>query len=171
MQFHKYGKLHERSVVSEFSCIEVVWLAFSHKPKKIVFFLQINSQNFWDVFVTVSKPWLTNTTDRSGNKLTNTSDTQGWPTQTKQTMVYSKLDHQIFDCLAFTLHWKRPEMPKILHKWYTESSNLLNFDKNFQRCLFSKFEFWSYQTLIKAYINMQYKRSRFFSLFEAKLSR
>ena len=39
MQFHNYRKLHKSIVITEFSHMEILWLAFSYEPKKIDFFL------------------------------------------------------------------------------------------------------------------------------------
>ena len=47
----------------------------------------------------------------------------------------------------------------------------MNFDNNLQRWFFLKFEFLNYQTLIKAYKNMSYKRKRSFKRFWKKLWR
>ena len=53
--FIKNTKLHERSMVSYFSYMEIVWLAFSHKPKKKNFiFLNLIFQNVLNLFVTRS---------------------------------------------------------------------------------------------------------------------
>ena len=53
--FIKNTKLHERSMVSYFSYMEIVWLAFSHKPKKKFFiFLNLIFQNVLNLFVTRS---------------------------------------------------------------------------------------------------------------------
>ena len=55
MQFHKYGKLPERSMISDFSYMEIVWLAVFHKPKIFLFFYFLNSQNNLIVFITELK--------------------------------------------------------------------------------------------------------------------
>ena len=54
MQFHKYRKLLERSMVSDFSFMEIVLLAFFHKPKLLISF-NLTSQNFLVVYVTEHK--------------------------------------------------------------------------------------------------------------------
>ena len=54
MQFHKYGKLPERSMISDFSYMEIVWLAVFHKPKILIFYI-LNSQNNLIVFITELK--------------------------------------------------------------------------------------------------------------------
>ena len=54
MQFHKYRKLHERFMISDISYMEIVLLAFSHKPKKL-FLKNLISQNLYDVSVTEDK--------------------------------------------------------------------------------------------------------------------
>ena len=62
MQFHKYRKLHERSMISIFSYMEIVWLAFFHKPKILIFCFLISQQSLV-MFVTKHKwhkPWLSN---------------------------------------------------------------------------------------------------------------
>ena len=58
MQIHKYRKLHEKSMITIFSYMEIVWLAFFHNPKLLVFLI---SENLLVVFVTEhkrQKPWL-----------------------------------------------------------------------------------------------------------------
>ena len=45
MQFHKYRKLHERSMISIFSYIEIVWLTFFHKPKLFNFYILIVAEH------------------------------------------------------------------------------------------------------------------------------
>ena len=65
-----------------FSYMEIVWLAFFHKPKIMIFYILI-SQNFVVVFVTEHKwhkPWL----------LTRSN--------------------QQFGLLALRMHWKQPDM-------------------------------------------------------------
>ena len=52
---YEHKKLHEMSMISDFSYMEIVWLEVFHKLKKIDFV-----QNFWVVFVTKHKwqrPW------------------------------------------------------------------------------------------------------------------
>ena len=47
MQFYKYRNLHETSKIIDFSYMEVFWLAFSNKLKKIDFLYNFSSQNFF----------------------------------------------------------------------------------------------------------------------------
>ena len=121
-----------------FSYMEIVWLAFFHKPKILIFYILI-SQNFLVVFVTEHKwhkPWLL------------------------------KRSNQRFGLLTLKMHWKQPIcVTSVSDKQYNESNELINFGNNFQRWLLLKFEFSNYQTLIKAFKNMSYKRTRSFKRF------
>ena len=85
-----------------FSYMEIVWLAFFHKPKMLIFYILI-SQNFVVVFVNEHKwhkPWLL------------------------------KRSNQRFGLLALKMHWKQPT--SVSDKQYNESNELLNFGNNFQ---------------------------------------
>ena len=44
MRFDKYRVLHERSMIFDFSFMQIVWLAFSHKPKTVDFLIFIFSK-------------------------------------------------------------------------------------------------------------------------------
>ena len=69
-------------MISIFSYMEIVWLAFFHKPKILIFYILI-SQIFLVVFITEHKwhkPWLL------------------------------KRSNQMFGRLALKKHWKQPEM-------------------------------------------------------------
>ena len=44
MRFDKYRVLHERSMIFDFSFMQNVWLAFSHKPKTVDFLIFIFSK-------------------------------------------------------------------------------------------------------------------------------
>ena len=50
MQFHKYRKLHEKSIIGIFSYMETIWLAFFHKPKILIFYIFV-SRHFFVVVV------------------------------------------------------------------------------------------------------------------------
>ena len=36
MQIHKYRNLHERSIITDFSCMEIVSKSFFHTPKNVI---------------------------------------------------------------------------------------------------------------------------------------
>ena len=69
--------------------------------------------------------------------------------------------------LHFTMHWQRPELyQSFLIKIICWKHQTIKLWQSFQRWLCSKLDLLNDQTLIKAYINMPYKRNRIFGVFE-----
>ena len=99
--------------ISFFSYMEIVWLEFFHKPKKKRFLLKFNFSNFLEC-------------------IRNRTQGQNHGLLTKSYLIVSHLK-----CIGNDLSVIRT----FLHKWYTESIKLLNFDKKFKdgyfQCLIS----------------------------------